>query len=481
MNIRNLIRQVRLRFHGLLRSPTDELSRGGQFLSYQTRLWWFCGRKLIKDRLTVTASALSFKTLLSLVPMVILFSLVLTLIPEGDVREGVRNAVYGVAGLETISYRPADIDVIDDGTPATDGAVPLRPEVAEGNQRARSLADWLTVMVESVVEDIRSGKGSLTVISVVLFIWIGMSVFRTVEGAFNHIWEVRKGRGVVTSFRDFVTSMIVLVLFLGLATWSTVKFQQVSWVVTAFGWVVPLVFTVLLFFVIYKTLPTVPVQTNAALTAATIAGVLWELGAKTALVLYLRYTFGGTIQLYGSLALVPVFMLWLWISWVIVLFGAEVAYVIQHMSDMTREELESEAGGRFLRGDVVALAVSAAVVRAFDRGAEPPSRHELGDATGGREGDVQEVLDALRAAGLLRVAERSDGQSGYVPAVPPEQIVAARVAEVGASVELAPPEEGERGEMLRWAREYMNEISTGASAALAGETLESLSRRSIAS
>ena len=108
MDIRQRIHDLRGRLQRLLRSPSEELGRGGRFLAYQIRLWSFCGRKLLKDRLQVTASALSYKTLLSLIPVLVLFSLVLTLVPEGEIRQGIRGSVFKAAGLAEISDQPDD-------------------------------------------------------------------------------------------------------------------------------------------------------------------------------------------------------------------------------------------------------------------------------------------------------------------------------------------------------------------------------------
>ena len=448
------------------------MGRGGRFLAYQIRLWLFCGRKLLKDRLQVTASALSYKTLLSLIPVMVIFWMIVNaVVPEGDVRQGIRDAVFRSLHLKQISYGPGNGE-----------QEPVAADQAVAAEESQDVAANISEMIDGVVSGIQGGGAGITIISVILFVWAGMSIFGTIEGAFNYIYEVRRGRNLFVRFRDFMTSIVLLILLLGIVTW----WQQSHGIPLVGGGptvvlsLVSIVATCVLFFIVYKTMPTVRVTTKAALMAALIAGTVWEVGAKTGFVFYLRYATGAA-KLYGNLALIPVFMIWVWLSWIIVLFGAELAYVIQHMRALTREQIEADTRNRFLRGDLVALAVSAMAARRFAAGGEPPSRGELSGMVGVPEGDVQEVLDALRREGLLRQAERSDGRTGYVPAVPPEEISAARIAQVGSSVEMAPPESGDRGNMLRWARAYMGEISGEAAAALSGETLSSLARRSAAS
>jgi membrane protein len=482
----DFIKELRLRLHRLLRSPTEEMGRGGKFLRYHVRLGLFCGRKLVKDRLQVTASALSYKTLLSLIPVLVLFTLILTIIPGGEIRQGIHDMVFEATGLKDIdvpgSDAESDLDTdselpgeVDPGRPPVAGDVSGTPAADAKAERAGSVADQLTGMVEGVVADIQGGKGSITAISIVLFVWAGMSIFKTVEGAFNYIWEVRQGRNLFARFRDFLSSIVLLVLLLGVAFWWTRRFD-VGAMIGGVSGVIPLVIAWLLFFVIYKTMPTVHVRNRAALTAAIVAGTMWELGAKAGFVLYVRHAVGVT-QLYGALAMIPVFMIWVWLSWVIVLFGAELAYVIQYMRNLTQSLLEADRHARFLRPDLVALALAATIARRFVAGDEPPTRGELASEAGISESDAGEMLGVLLARGLLRNTERSDESRGYQPARPLDQITAGDIVEAASEAEVAPSSSGPQGRMLRWARAYVESISQDASSTLAGQTLASLARQ----
>jgi len=471
MDIRRSIRRLQEHLQRLLQSPTEELGRGGRFVAYQVRLGWFCGRKLVRDRLQVTASALSYKTLLSMVPVLILFTLILNaVIPEEAMRTRIRQALFHKLGLGEITYRSGARE-----EPA-DGEAPEPGERPAGTRARRSdFEDWLRVYVDRAVSQIQRGGAGITFVSILLFVWAGMSIFGTVEGAFNYIWEVRKGRGWFRRLRDFLTTITILVLLLGLAVWSS-RLPHVGSIVSGASGVIPLLVSWLLFFVVYKTIPTVHVQNRAALTGAVVAGTLWELGAKLGFVKYVGYA-AGAAQLYGLLALIPLFMLWVWISWVIVLFGAELAYVVQYMKDLTRDQIHGESRSRFLRADVVALGLAGLIARRFASGEAPPTRSELSEGLGVGEGDVEEVLDALRRAGLVRAVEGGTALPGYQPGRPLEQISAAGVVEAGRSMERVPAATGERGEMLRWARRVMMEAAGDADAKLANETLASLAAR----
>jgi membrane protein len=473
MNIKQTIAQLREQAQRLIQSPADELDRGGRLLAYQVRLGLFCGRKLVKDRLQVTASALSYKTLLSIIPvLVLLWMLINALVPSGEIRDGVREAVFSAVHLDEISDSATVAgQAATEGRPADASDVAATPSA----DRRNTLREVITEMIDKQVSGIQGGGASVTIISVVLFVWAGMSIFKTVEGAFNYIWEVRRGRTLLNRFRDFISSLVVVALFLGLAVfWQK---RQGGFNLGGVAMVVPLMGTWLLFFVIYKTMPTVQVRNRAAITAALVAGTVWELGAKTGLLLYLKYA-AGPQKLYGNLALIPILMLWIWLSWIIVLFGAELSYVIQHMKTLTQDWFDRQQTARFLRGDVAALAVATEVGRRFASAEEPPTRQELSDALGSSESDAGEMVRVLQEAGLIRPAERRDGQKGYQPSRPLEQISAASVAEAGLSVELRPSGKASRGRSLHWARGLMTEKTGEASEVLAGETLATLVLRS---
>jgi membrane protein len=510
MDIGQSVKQLREHLQRLLKSPSDELDRGGRFLVYQIRLWWFCGRKLVKDRLLVTASALSYKTLISIVPLMVIFFLILNAVTPGqDIQAEIKERLFSLLNLnigtteaatETWNIPADDIEAMDRETVAT----------------------WLGAKVDDIVKTIQSqGKGTrapITIISVALMILTGMSVFSTVEGALNHIWEVRRGRNWFVRLRDFIATIVVVGLLLavsiyvghqirgvltgqavaeetrteaaaepalttdaattgagGLPAADGVLGTAAKWVFRTLSRLVPLLIGWLVFFILYKTLPNVRVQTRAGLVAGLVAAVLWEAG-KFGFGMYLQYATGAT-KLYGNLALIPVFLLWVWISWVIVLFGAELAYVIQYMGDLTRDQMEREAHRHFVRTDLAALALAAVVAQRFARGEQPPSRRQLGDDLGLSEGDVAEVAEAMLAAGLLRQAVVGNGTPGYLPARPLDRITLADVIGTGHQMQVTARGDGRRGTALRWAEQYMQQMSKEVQSALQTQTLASLADR----
>lgn len=478
MDIHQVVRHLREHVSRLIQSPTDELDRGGRFLAYQIRLWWFCGRKLVKDRLPLVANALSYKTLLSVIPLFIIFFLIVSAIIPGDVQDSVKDFVFQFLNLREIGYEtPADSG---DGAEATSGDP--GPTTMGDAGEALNLRAVIEQQVSGVVNATKAQGPSVTIITVVLLIFVGMSIFSTVEGAFNNIWEVRHRRSWFVRLRDFLATMTLLVLLLGVVIYVGRRIEGAVSGVAVAGWVfhtlrrtVPLLAAFVAFFIVYKTLPNVRVQNRAALMGALVTSVLWEFGAKLGLQLYIQLA-AGLKEIYGYLALIPIFMLWVWVTWIIVLFGAELAYVIQHMKALTRDQLDRDRRWRFVRADLAALATGVLVGRRFAQGGLRPTRSEISRAVGISEGDAAEVIDTLLEHGVIVAAGDDDGDDAYVPARPLEAISVGDLLGAGEAIELGTSDKEQTDDLLHWAAGYMEQQYGDQSRRLRNVSLEALTR-----
>jgi membrane protein len=172
-------------------------------------------------------------------------------------------------------------------------------------------------------------------------------------------------------------------------------------------------FTCAFFFLVYWLVPYTRVRLNAALSAGLVAGLAWEAakwGYAEAVTRFFAYH-----VVYGSVAVLPTFLLWLFVSWTILLSGARIAYVVQFAPALwrggpladhpaTRETLAGEA--------MLALAL------AHRRGGEAPDDGALSRSLQVMHEDVAEVVEALRRAGLVKTLEGG----GLVPGRPEDRI-----------------------------------------------------------
>jgi membrane protein len=121
---------------------------------------------------------------------------------------------------------------------------------------------------------------------------------------------------------------------------------------------------------------------------------------------------------YGSLGSIPIFLLWIYLSWIVVLFGAEVAFAVQHVGTYRREveQARLSAADR----DRLALVVAVEIVRRFIRGDPPATGEEVAAKLRATIRMVNQVLFELAAQGILReVALPGRKEPGYLPARDP--------------------------------------------------------------
>ncbi len=277
--------------------------------------------------------------------------------------------------------------------------------------------------------------------------WIGVAtllvtVFTTVgnvERAFNTIWAVKKGRTSWRKFTDFFSIIVICPVVVLVAASFTVAVQKLDVVQFFFKnpaydslekfllKFISLALVWLGFTFAYAFIPNTRVRLGAAAAGGVVAGTLWQ----TAQWAYINWQIGFTKYnaIYGSFAQLPLFLVWLYISWILVLLGAEISYAAQHLDGHVRRGLADALSPR-ARQKVALLAMTHLAGR-FLAGAPPQTLRETAVALKLPEEGVQDALEALSVAGLavpVRVAN-GDDEPGYTLAVAPETIRMAEVAE----------------------------------------------------
>lgn len=340
---------------------------------YAVRRWLFV------DRSTTLASSLALQTLLSIVPFA---GLVLTLL-------GLLGEDSGRSFIRTVSRA-------------------LIPDPAQSvmiSEQVYGLASRVTVENLGVVGFLGSIGGA-------------MLLFITLEDAMNEIWRAKLRRSLIAKFAMFytLTTLAPLVIFFSLA-------QPIVARITDQGFsLIPYLSTDLAFILVLKFLPATAVSWRGAFVGGFVGAALFEVG-KRGFTLYLETfrTYEGT---YGALALIPVFCVWAYFSWLIVLLAAEVAYVVQHIDVVRRDGFVNPRLRRDPEGGVSAARLAARLVLAicdhYDRRGAPIESRALVARFHVAPTRLTDVLGRLEAAGVLLRLVGDD--NCYVPARPLDQI-----------------------------------------------------------
>ncbi len=262
----------------------------------------------------------------------------------------------------------------------------------------------------------------------VLFFTV-ISLLGTVEKSFNSIWGVKTQRGLWRKFSDYLTVILICPLLIIIAMSATASVQSSALVqqilsVSVFS-VLYLVLLKMLPFItnwlalmfVYTFMPNTKVRFGAALVGAVVAGTVWQLTQWG----YIEYqaSFKNYNAIYGSFAQVPLFLIWMYISWIIVLLGAEICFALQHAGTFSREK----RSGHYSFDDRVKLAtlVLALLARAFERGESPPSNEQAAVLL---NAPVKLVNDVLYRLADVRIVTRLDSaeSDAYAMAQSPEKV-----------------------------------------------------------
>lgn len=362
------------------------------------------------DELNLQAMGLTYRTLLSLVPfLAVTFSVLKAF--------GAHNTIEPV--LSQILQ-------------------PLGPEAAQ-----------ITKRITEFVENIRVGV--LGGVGLAMLFYTVVMLMASVEDAFNQIWRLPRSRTWGQRISIYLTLVLVgpVMVFTAIALmasaqsyWLVDRLAEIGLVSDAIALLTSLMPFVLLcaaFTFLYWLLPNTRVRFSSALIAGATAGILWQL-AGSALTAFIANS-AQYAAIYSSFAVMIVFLIWLYVGWLILLIGAEVAYFHQHPYALEREAQHKGRGHLFR--EWLALSVAAEVTRRYLAGKPPCQPSELAALLGVASlGNV--ITDLVQAGILLRSAE----PEGVAPARPPEDVPVKEVLDVLAGSTVKELKSGPAAEVL---------------------------------
>ncbi|HTL58642.1 MAG TPA: YihY/virulence factor BrkB family protein [Candidatus Limnocylindrales bacterium] len=451
-----------------------ELSQLHKFLHFCVLVWTSFSR----NRCPARASALAYANLLALVPMlaVVLGITSSFLKSEGEQRidrfvvKGVLSVVprsmFSTNALAVTTNWPSGSST--EGEPATTqsnssaatNAVSsaqlhkhgLLPSASQEQQVLNARRE----IAHRIHEFIRNTRSSaLGVTGTIALIFAAIAMLSQIETTFNDIWGTVQGRSYFTRIAVYWTILtlgpLMLAVALGFTTgqhwgWTQKLLVRFPFAATLIFRIIPVVVLCLGLAVFYRLMPNAKVHWNAALVGGLVGGSLWHLNNLIS-VLYVSRVVSNSV-IYGSLGLVPVFMIGLYLIWWIVLFGAQVAYAFQNRASFLEQQQVEQMGQR--GRELLALRLIAWIGRRFMRGEPPVSVFEMAKQLEVPTRLVLEVIHQLCKAHLVIPAVGSD--VAYTPARPLrnvtcQQILAAMRA--GPGQRMAHPEEPTASRVFR--------------------------------
>lgn len=409
---------------GIWHTPGDGRASRTLILLRPLRVFLLAARGFDDNKCRLRASALTFYTLMAIVPVLALsFAVAKGFGFEENLRTIIQNNL-----------------------------------VREGVSGSEDLAAILISMSQKALTYARGGY--IAGVGVVILLWSVIGLLGTIEASFNDIWGLRKGRSLSRKLIEYpaiiLIAPIVLLLSSSLSVLVTARIQTVTHhLAEQFAWLegievasgilialLPLLLLWVLFAFLYRFVPNTHVSRSAGLYAAILAGTIYQV-VQWAYV-ELQVGVSKVSAIYGSFAALPLFLIWLQISWHVVLFGAEVAFSVDNEETYAQEKTSLEVSHR--RKNLLALRIAELCVKAFRDAKDPLDAASIAHALSIPVRLTREILEDLTRARLLSeiLVEGDERAELFQPAQDLEHITVKKVLDaldrIGASEARIPPD-----------------------------------------
>lgn len=357
------------------------------------------------NRCPLRAAALCYTTLLALIPLLA----VAFVFAKGFLKESTTTAV------------PQLLDLF---------VTKVAPQLELSAAGRQQVVDQIQSFIGNI------DAGTLGTLGTVALIIVAIRLLMTVEETFNDIWGVAQGRSIWRKVVYYwaAVSLGPIILITAIALTGRAEFAQAMAVIPG-GQRFLLKLTPYLvlwagFGLLYGLMPNTRVLWRAALIGGLVAGTLWQLNSQLNTMYFSRVVTYSKI--YGSIGIIPVFLVGLYFSWLIVLFGAQVSFAAQNYRSYIQQRATErvDQAGR----EQLACRIVLAACEHFLRGTPPPRLTELCEQLVAPPQLANRLIPRLTEAGILAVTSNPDG--GLVPARPPEEL---RVADVLAALRAETP------------------------------------------
>ncbi len=327
-------------------------------------------KEFINDKCAEKASALTYLSMLSLVPVLaLLFSIA---------------KAFGIRGL-------------------------VEKELELYFKGQTELLDYVIPLVENLLTS--SGSGIIAISSAVFLIYTVIRLLMNIEDAFNDMWDIKKSRRWERKISDYISVILLGPILMIVASTATVFVKDTmqdfisnieflgelrSGIILLLT-LIPYTILWILLFGLYLIFPNTKVNFGPALIAGIVAGTFYVLNQQA--FISLQFAFSRYNTIYGSIAFLPLFLIWLQISWLIVLFGAEICYSIQFVNQWEIDSEKLKMNLDYRRKLMLLLLYR--IVKKFEKAEGPMTMEELGTAVNVPRRYIAEMCRDMEKSGLI--------------------------------------------------------------------------------
>ncbi len=283
-------------------------------------------------------------------------------------------------------------------------------------------------MITKNIADFTQNAVSLGIFGTFILILLSFELMYTIEDSLDTIWKVHRSRTVGKRLVIYWANLTVSPILLALSVLLSSKIKQRGFFEAIFnlGFVqnlqhilLPFVLIFFVFFLLYKLIPNARVGNKPAIIGSFVGAILFQI--SKGIFSYYVYHYSMFFKVYGILGTGFVFLVWVYISWCIMLGGAEIAVAIQYF-DIPPEDISNHSSAltQPSRALYLALAVLLTIYQHYRQGTYPITRDDLAKQLGAPIKDIQEILNRLCAHHILGTSEARGGS--YIFHTAPEDI-----------------------------------------------------------
>ena len=328
--------------YDIWRITEDEVTRTTYYILTVVKTISLCINNFTKDRLVNKASALTYSTLLAIVPIMAI--------------------VFAIA-------RGFGFDQI------------MESQVMEGFGGNTETVQYILRFVNSYLSETKNGV--FVGVGLVMLFWSVLVLINNMEITFNNIWQVKKARSVYRKVTDYLSMLLLMPILIVVSAGVSIfvgtmvkNFADYSLVAPLGKFLIrsiPYLLTWFMFTALYIFMPNTRVKFKHALVSGILAGTAYQI---------FQYLYiGGQMwvsrynAIYGSFAALPLFLLWVQVSWTICLFGAQLTYAGQNISNFNFEKDTRNISRRYR--DFITILIMSRIVKRFCQNEKPYTASEL--------------------------------------------------------------------------------------------------------
>ncbi|MFA5099379.1 MAG: YihY/virulence factor BrkB family protein [Candidatus Omnitrophota bacterium] len=360
------------------RIRSSKLTKRKSFLINQLRIVILSVRNFDQDKCNLRASALTYYSLLSIVPVL--------------------AVAFGISkgfGLEKL----------------------LEKLIVERLPGQEEIVNNMIGFSRALLENTKGGL--VAGIGVAVLLWTVIKVLGNIEKSFNDIWGIKKMRSMGRRFSDYLSIMFICPVLLIVASGATVFIGTqarmilekltflgpVSGVIMFLLEFLPYVVMWIVFTFIYIFMPNTKVSFSSGLLAGIVGGTVYQLVQWVYVVFQVGV--GKYNAIYGSFAAIPLFLIWLQLSWRIVLFGAEISFAHQNVDTYEFEQESMTVSYSFKK--LLSLRIAQMLVKNFKQGNPPITAAQISHALEIPIRLVRQINYDLSEAGIIASTNKEDG------------------------------------------------------------------------